>query len=205
MLKIIEGTKNKKKVFLNQKYYDLYLDYQYGFENIIDIKKAAYYGVKYVKSTNVDALSYQQLLKTFTEIQDIEFILSTLTFNEIINIFPIIKDYDGKGEMKDYYSTMEYLSDKILSEPINNIDEFLWNYYNNDIMNFNIKKMLIFDRLMKFENQPGLLEQMLDKLDPEGNVHTYIYNKEHNYMQDTKTGKTFKVRRPIPKGWKIIK
>lgn len=202
-----EEKKKEKNKFLQQKYYDLYLDYQYGFEKIPDKKKAIYYGIKYIAKSNVD-VGYQQLLKMFTEMCDIESLISNITFGDFISLFPVAKEYDKTGEMKDYYSTMEYLEDKKMDEIIfENIDSLFWNYYNNDIISYNVKKMLIISRIQKYENGTDLMETLLSHLDPDNKIDTYIYNKEHNYIQNRRTGKITKVKqhKRIPKYLKVIK
>jgi len=185
--------KEKQKKY-NQKYYDLYLDYQYGFDHKIDIKKAIYYGVKYISRARIDDLDYQQLLKLHCEALDISGLIKSVTFNDMIQMFPIIKEYNGKKyECKDYFSTMEYLNNINTNNLIKDeFDDFLWNYFNNDLMNFSVKTYLIVDRLLKFNGQQGLLEGFLDTIDPNGKIKTFTYNKEGNYMYDKQTGRTHK-------------
>jgi hypothetical protein len=201
----------EKKKFLHQKYYDLYLDYEYGFENEPNRQKSIYYGIKYVNTTNIDAnnFTYHDLLKLLSEIKDINMQIAMSTFNEIINIFPIIKEFDGhKYECKDYYSTKEYLEEYDLNSIIgfDRIDEFYWNYYNHDIMNFSIKEMLVYDRIMKYNNQKGLLERFIDEVDPKHNkIHTYTLDKENNCMYDNVTGEFVEVFKPLSKESKYFK
>lgn len=215
MFKVIEGTlykriekEKKKKEFLKQKYHDLYLNYQYGFESEIDIKKAIYFGIKYILLVNINELDYRSLFIVSSEISNINQMISNLTYNEFINMFPITKDFDGKKfESKDYYSTIEYLDDFNLDEKIDDVQSFFWNYYNTQLMNYAIKEMLIYDRILKYQSRPTLLEGFLDEIDPEGKIETYKYNKEHNYLQSTKTGKIHKIKQKkrIPKYLKVIK
>ena len=58
MFEVINGSlsdkiekQKKRKEFLHQKYYDLYLDYQYGFENLPDKNKAIL--IKALKNHNL--------------------------------------------------------------------------------------------------------------------------------------------------------
>ena len=217
MFTIIQGTLNEKiekekktKEFLKQKYHDLYLAYQYGFDIEIDIKKAVYFGIKYINLVNYNELDYRKLLITLSEIRDINQMIYNLTYNDLINMFPIAKVYNGKKfECKDYFYTIEYLSTININNKVEeNVQNFFWNYYNNELMNYSIKEMLIIDKVLKFESKEGLLEGFLNEIDPEGNIKTFKYNKKHNYIQDTKTGKTYSVKRKkrrIPKYLKIIK
>lgn len=201
MFTLICGDKEKKAIellekrkFLRQKYYDLYLDYQYGFENLPDIKKSIFYGVKYILSVEINPeITYHDLLKIFSEIQDINNSISGLTIKEFMNIFPINKEYNGKKYCSnDYYSTMEYLQGKNLDDVIgDDRDEFISEYWNSSIISFQVREFMIVNALLKAQNKTGLLEQAMSMLDPEGKVGVYKYNKEEGYMLDSKTGKTF--------------
>ena len=46
----IKKNKVDKKLFYIQKYYNLYLDYQYGLNRNVDKLKSVYYGIKYIAS-----------------------------------------------------------------------------------------------------------------------------------------------------------
>lgn len=215
MFTVIEGTlykkiekEKKKKEFLKQKYRDLYLNYQYGFETEVDIKKAIYYGIKYILLVNHNELDYRNALIVQSEISDINQMITNITYNNLINMFPITKEFNGKRfECKDYFSTKEYLDKIDLDNYILDVQEFFWNYYNISLMNYSIKEMLIIDRILKFQSKQSLLEGFLDEIDPEGKIETFRYNKEHNYLQSTKTGKTYSTKRKkrIPKYLKVIK
>lgn len=201
----------KKRKFLAEKYRDLYLDYQYGLEHTPDRLKAVYYGVKYICMINLTPeTTYHDLLRVFAEIRDINCMISFLSISQVMNLFPITKDYDGKRyEAKDYYSTMEYLENKDLDIPLGDeVEMFFMNYYNGDIISYSIKEFLILDKLLKFEGREGLLEGALRLMDPDGKVDTYTYHKDEGYIYNQRTGKTHKVEKPkkrIPKYLKVIK
>ena len=199
---------NRKNKFLQQKYYDLYLDYQYGFEHSIDRCKACFYGVRYISKLNIDEFDYKQLLKVFSEIFDIENLIFSLTFKEFINLFPINKEYDRNGDFKDYYSTKEYLNTVDINDKIgNNLDDLLWNYYNSVILSYNVKKMLIISKIQKYENGPDFMDMLVKHLSPDKPIDSYTYDKESNTLQNRRTGEIIKVKKHVrkPKYLKIIK
>lgn len=220
MLTLINCNKNnkinkkleqkKKKALIYKKLFEEYL-----YEDYLQTKqhkiKTIFHGVKYIILFPLDTeTTYKEFLLMYNTIQDIICLMKDLSLKDLINMFPIIKEYDGeKWEAKDYYSTMEYLQDKNLEEPIGEeIYNFFFNYYNNDIINFSVKHMLLIDRINKAECKPSLMEQFLEIADPEGKIHTYTYHKKEGYMYDNYTGKTFKVSKPkrkIPKYLKILK
>lgn len=212
---LIKGNKDEydkkqleKRIFLENKYYDLYLDYNYGFSKDINLQKSLYYGIKYICIKQIDNLPYNKLLTLFKDIQNIHSLMSTTTYSQMINMFPIIKEYDGeKYCCKDYYSTQDYLKDKDLNDLIglNNTDEFCSYYYNNNIINFTVKSFLIVDKLRKYRNESGLLESVLEQLDPEHTINVYTYDKENDIMINNNTHEIVKVKKKIPKYLKLVK
>ncbi len=155
-----------------------------------ELPSAIFCGVKFIIFYDLTPeSSKEEFYGLFNFIQEVKFLMKSLPLKLIINNFPIIKDYNGaKFESKDYFSTQEYLSTININVPIQEeIDNFLWNYYNHDLMNFCIKEMLIIDKLRKFEGKKGLLESFFEEnhLD----VETYIVNKKYHYLYNTKTHK----------------
>ena len=85
---LIKGNKDKydkkqleKRIFLENKYYDLYLDYNYGFSRDINLQKSLYYGIKYICIKQIDNLPYNKLLTLFKDIQNIHSLMSTTTYS----------------------------------------------------------------------------------------------------------------------------
>lgn len=196
----------KRKEHMEECYRQMYYEAQY-YSEIPDLKKAAFCGVRYVTLHSIDtSTSHRDAFLFLMEIKDVTTLLETFTYRELIDIFPIRKDFDGwKYEAKDYWSTKEYLKDKDLDSVVGeSIDEFLWTYYNSDIMNFGIKRTLIGDKLLKMEGKQGLLEGFLDVIDPKHNVHTYTINHEKGYIYDRETGKTSKLVKPKKKKPKYL-
>lgn len=211
MFKVINGgleeklkKEQKRKDFFIEKYRELFNKYLYY---DFDALKAVHCGIKYAARKNIDTkTTYRDMLLFFSELKDIENLMYSLTYHQIISIFPIRKDFDGwKYEAKDYWSTKEYLSTKDLDSVIGeDVDEFLWTYYNSDIMNFGVKLTLVADKLMMMEGKQGILDGFLEHIDPEGKIHTYTINKECGYIYDRNTGKTQPLKRPKHKKPKHI-
>lgn len=165
---------------------------------------AIVYGIKYVNiyelNTNLEYLDFKRLFDTICLIKSL---MKSVYIKDLINYFPIIKEYDGKRyECKDYFSTMDYLKTIDINDYMeDNLDDFLWNYYNHDLMNFSIKELLVLDRLRKLDGQDGLMEGFADMM----GVDTYTINKEEGYIYNRRTGKTSPIKKSIPRGFKIIK
>lgn len=165
--------------------------YRRCFDNACDklnIRQMVFFGVRFLKTVDLKELDYEETRDVFSLFCAIDDLIEKLSFYTIINIFPIRKDFDGaRWEAKDYFSTMDYLKDKDLSKMIleYGIDDFFWNYYNQDIMSYCVQKYMVVDRLRRFEGKEGMIEgfarrrgvNMLHKfqegvfIDEKGNVY----------------------------------
>lgn len=214
-MEIIKGRLNekkkeraKKKQFLCNKYKKLYESYLYGIDgHDFNVEKALLFGIKYIVSVDVDTeTEYEQFLRLMITIQDIVSLLGNISYRKFIEMFPIIKEYDGKKwECKDYFSTMEYLNTKDLNQLIGNDGpELIWQYYNYDVMNFGVKQCLIQDRLLRVSGRKGLLESFFDEVAPGKEITTYTIHKKEGYIYNNKTGKTEKLRKPRKRKPKYI-
>lgn len=149
-------------------------------------EKIILYGIKYINKINIDKKNYEEILKVMHIMDMIEVSLKNTSFNTIINLFPIVKEYDGKKyESKDYFSTIDFLKNFNLTENINeNLEDFYWNYYNYDIMNFSIKRLLCIDRLLKMKNKKTLMESLSDEF----NLDYYKIGHNGKYIVNKRTG-----------------
>lgn len=91
------------------------------------------------------------------------------------------------------------------NEPIGKaIDEFLWEYWNDDITEFNVRCMAILSRVMQEETGQSLGEAFAEKF----NIKTYSMHTDaagKQYLIDPDTGKTKPVHKPWPHYLKPIK
>lgn len=63
--------------------------------------------------------------------------ISEMTPEEFMRLFPISKVYDGdKCGCKDYFSTIRKINELGLHKKIENVTDFLWDYVNDDIVDF---------------------------------------------------------------------
>lgn len=180
-----------------------------------DVQKTAVCGVKYISYAEINTeTDYVELNMMLIDMNIITEALSMLTYGELQRLFPVRKYFDGwKYEAKDYWSTIEWLKDKSIDEKIGeNVDEMLWTYYNDDIMSFGIKQILVIDKLRKAAGEKSAMEEFIDFINkdapPNKKIHTYSINREEGYIYDNMTGKTQPLSEPrkrVPEYLKVVK
>lgn len=139
-----------------------------------------------VKTINTCPNEYSS--EMFDIILTITLLMERITPREFMNIFPVKKDFDGyKYEIKDYYSTMEYVNEMNWNNPIGgSITELLWEYMNKDIHQF---KSIEFSCLNKLRKQQGNLDIMEEFMASEGysTPNTFKDNRGNTlYVRDGK-------------------
>lgn len=212
---VIDGGKEKKynaRKELRQKKSDIW---KKMFLKSTSIHKAVVCGVKYISYADINTeTGYDELNIMIVNMDTVTMALSMITYNDLMRLFPIRKDFDGrKYEAKDYWSTMEWLEGKDLDAKIgDDVDDMLWSYYNDDIMQFGIKKLLIVDKVRKASGRRSVMEDFIDFINkdapPEQQIHTYSINREEGYIYDNMTGKTQPLitpKRKKPDYLKVIK
>jgi hypothetical protein len=173
------------------------------------VKRTVFYGVKAIitrpRSEYITREEVEQRFKMINIIQDC---MGLLTPREFMNIFPVTKEYDGhKWEIKDYFYTMNYINTLDSNVPIGTGDkilDFLWKYYNRDILMFCVESMICASDLRKLEGYPSLLEEWAT----ENGIKTYSMHtdsKGNQFLLDRETGTTTKVSKPRPKHLKVVK
>ena len=122
-----------------------------------NFKKLIYWSIRhlpYFKTNNVE--------EKFTYISCLKDCLKKITYGEFVQMFPIDKEYDGaKWEMKDYYSTMEYLNDKSLDDYIEDPLELIFEYNNCHIIIFGVEVMSVTSDLNKIQTGIGITEAFM--------------------------------------------
>ena len=129
--------------------------------------------------------------------------MATLTPKEFIQIFPITKTYNGeKYQAKDYFSTMKeiqkYDPDSMIGDKI---EEFLMEYWNMDIIDFQVCKISCMSALRRFMGQSGIMEEWAEK---EG-IPTYTPYDEEKILVNNSTGEVIKVKKPKSRKPKYLK
>lgn len=122
-------------------------------------------------------------------------LMAQLTPEEFMRLFPIEKEYDGKRwGMKDYFSTMKEVRKYPLKKPIgaDKIENFLMEYYNFDIMEFDVCRICTVSRLRRMEGQKGVMEEFME----EQGIHPKTHYQDGDYMVDSETGERFKIQKP---------
>ncbi|HDR8159540.1 TPA: hypothetical protein QC072_002369 [Bacillus cereus] len=164
------------------------------------IKKVIFSGVRVIKYSKMSSLNYKYLLKKFQIIIYLQDLMKLLTPMDLMNIFPVTKEYDGKKtEMKDYFFTINRAKEIGLEKPIgNNILEFLYDYQNWDITFLIISSMSIMNKMKQIEGEKTLAEEYFEEEDLDTyTMHTDQQGKKG--LMNNRTGETQKVKKPRPR------
>ncbi|MEB5950644.1 hypothetical protein [Enterococcus innesii] len=136
--------------------------------NVEAAQKYAFYGIKYlgtwtkVYSGIVATYSQKELEAAFMLYDTVLDSLIAITPRQLIGMFPVKKEFDGKRwEMKDYYTTMEMIEANGMDEPIENPFEFLWDYWNWDTHRFLMNYLSVISELRKRETGTTPIEEFL--------------------------------------------
>lgn len=166
MFKLIEGTKHPpldyERIYLNG-IIRCSKDKVYSTENI---RKMVFYTVKYFTVVDINNYTRNQLEGLHAISCEMSELMAAITPADLMTIFPITKTYDGERyQMKDYFSAMEAVNAHGLHEPFKTADNarvLLWEYWNRDIMEYQVKVISIISALNRIETGKGLMEQFID-------------------------------------------
>ena len=161
------------------------------------IKKLIIYGIKLMNTTIQDSeyISPKDIEYNIKFADLIKNLMATISPKEFINLFPLDKNYNGdKYGMKDYFYSMEYIDKLDKNDPIGeNIMEFLLEYQNSQITNFNLKVIKNISALRKFNGERSLAEEFADDVGIT-TYNLYTDDKGKQFVIDNKTGKTTLVK-----------
>lgn len=147
-----------RRLFLREFEVNKYFDFNTEFDFEIH-KKLVFWGVRSLAKKQRNIKTKEHLYREISLYQLIIDLVGKLTPNQLINLFPINKTYDGdKYEMKDYFYTIDMCKEHGLDNPIEEAFEFLWDYMNNTTGFFLINYMSLLSDLMKMETGQGSLE-----------------------------------------------
>lgn len=146
--------------------------------------------------------SYEQLNNRIQFMFVLTDLMSLLTPNEFVRMFPIIKEYDGElYGVKDYFSTIKEVQKYQQNKPIGEkITEFLMEYYNWDIMEFEVLKLCTISDIRRMDGQLGILEQFAE----DNGIYLQTFYQDGNEMVDSETGERFKIIKPKKKLKKLF-
>nr|WP_302597066.1 hypothetical protein [uncultured Cellulosilyticum sp.] len=111
--------------------------------------------------------------------------LEEATPRQLMDIFPVHKEYDGaKYHSKDYFSTMKYLKEINLDEPLGEkLEDFIWHYYNWELWYFwDNHKYFAPDELVK---ETERLEELNKLLEPRLKEITELQGMAQEAINDT--------------------
>lgn len=152
---------NKYLLYLNAFNRKIINDFQ---EDVKDdhFKQVIFYGVKLINEMP-KAKTYDDELAIFQTISALKDLIKQLTPNEFMNMFPVEKDFKGyKYEMKDYYSSMEYVNTLDLNKPLgDNVLMLLGEYMNRDIHSFFVKSVINLSHLRQYDGHLDMFEEFM--------------------------------------------
>lgn len=212
-LRVIEGglsTKKKEKKAKRDKLKEIYSRI---YLNTPDPKKFVFFYIKYISKFTHDIIKELDQIKDVDEYmsqvykiwQNIEFAdmcISGFSLATFMNLFPIDKFYSNpKFQMKDYYSTVEFIEDNwdseesLYTEMIGEREPWLLNEYgNNDIINFQVFKMMLLYRTDIAMGKKPVLDQWLE----DNNVRK-LTKIDDGVFLDNSTGEILREQKPKTK------
>lgn len=208
MFKLIEGTKRQppvhERIYLNG-IIRCSAEEVYSTENI---RKMVFYTVKYFTVVDIDNYTREQLEGLHTISCGMSELMAAITPADLMTIFPIKKTYDGERyQMKDYFSAMEAVNAQGLHEPFGTADnarELLWEYWNRDIMLYQVKLMSIISAFNQFETGETLLERWIREKDIDLPVHRkYTDQNGRSFILD-ENGRSSPLVKSNPKHLKLV-
>lgn len=204
---------------LNENRHDLYIRAYYKtLQLYIDnpeqpleplIQKMIVYGIKAVTSKpEPEFVTREDAEDDFNFADVIIGLMSFLTPGKLMNLFPIAKDFKGnRWGMKDYFYTRDYLKGIDMDKPIGKGDgvlNFLWEYHNWELTDFNVEVMGYMSRLRKLDGKPSLAQDFANIMGWK-TYKMYTDDKGKQYLLDPETGKTTKVKPSKKRHLKIAK
>lgn len=166
---------------------------------LLDKKKIVFYGVRAINRLSTEEQTEQSLTSKLGITEFVKVIISTMTPNEFENVFPIAKKYNGeKLGIKDYYYTKNYMKEIGSDSPIEDVNEFLWEYHNFEVSLFLINSMSAVDDMRRLDGHKSILEEIFE----EKGIDTYTMFEDKNgkkYLRNNHTKEITKVKKPKPK------
>ena len=162
-------------------------------------QKMIFASVKYFGRSEYDKQDSEVIKKRFGLIEFTKELIGQLTPLELMNIFPPTKDFDGhKYGCKDYFSTMTAMKEHGLNDPIGDTDRFLWDYMNNDIMEFVVGELSLLSAIQMLEGEPGLMEEFAEQ---NGLTTYYKYTDStgKEFIENSSTGETCMIHKKRPR------
>lgn len=186
-LKLIKGTleetqakQKAKDEKIKQAYKRILTERKSTFSQLL--KVAIKYVNKYTLQDIEEAPNFEaklnQIETSISFVMALDNLISSVNLKTFKELFPIDKYYSKDGMIKDYYSTLEVIDDLGIQEDEfigEDVDELLNGYSNNEIIRYQVVKMMLVtkyhrmttgeDLLMNFFEDQGLEVDTFSKLD----------------------------------------
>lgn len=186
-LKLIKGTleetqakQKAKDEKIKQAYKRILTEQKSSFSQLL--KVAIKYVNKYTLQDIEEAPNFEaklnQIETSISFVMALDNLISSVNLKTFKELFPIDKYYSKDGMVKDYYSTLEVIDDLGIQEDEfigEDVDELLNGYSNNEIIRYQVVKMMLVtkyhrmttgeDLLMNFFEDQGLEVDTFSKLD----------------------------------------
>lgn len=186
-LRLIKGTleetqakQKAKDEKIKQAYKRVLTEQKSSFSQIL--KVAIKYVNKYTLQDIEEAPNFEaklnQIETSLSFVMALDNLIASVNLKTFKELFPIDKYYSKDGMIKDYYSTLECIKELGIQEDEfigENVDELLNEYANNEIIRYQVVKMMLVtkyhrmttgeDLLMNFFEDQGLEVDTFSKLD----------------------------------------
>ena len=134
---------------------------------VTSFRKAVFYGVKTVVTyPKNEYLTREKLMERFEETEMVKMLIEFLSPIELMQVFPVDKQYDGfKYETKDYFSTMEMLNKLDINTSFRDkkvdINMILMGYENIFITVFMLEIVNMIDGFRKLEGKESMIVEFM--------------------------------------------
>ena len=163
-----------------------------------------FHGVKWLGGLGSDDLRGELCENVFVLCQRVLIAIGELTPSQLIHMFPPDKKYNGqKWGSKDYFTTMEAINAHGIDSVIGDrATDLLFDWMNIDICRFYVIFMMAINRMSRRQG----IEAPIDRFVREHDIETMslVSMSGKSYFQD-KNGHYTRVRKPLPRGWKLWK
>lgn len=141
----------------------------------------------------IEQMSDDEVYSLFRNMQLVNNLIGEYTPKELVNLFPIDKDYSGGDCWKDYFYCTDYIKKFGIDRKIgDSAIEFLMEYQNMDISLYILAVMRVVSAISLIENGTDPFIEAMEEM----GVHPKTMYKEGNEMVDSETGERYKIAKP---------
>ena len=164
--------------------------------------RTIFYGVKLVNAADSGKLSAEGATNLFALICSIKAYMEEITPQELMQMFPLEKVYNGqKWGSKDYPFAMKILRQHGLDKPLGkNVQELLWDYMSDEITDFVVATMVSMDKIRRYAGEQTLIEEFAEERGVKLQVFTMTTDGEgRKWLTNDETGERQRVKVKRPK------